>query len=62
MCAGLRKLVLGKSMEQACPAFKGFLKRVHRNLHMDTRAYVAVSCLGDMTMLHIGYIGLEDPG
>ena len=26
------------------------------------RAYVAVSCVGNMTMLHINHIGLEDPG
>lgn len=29
---------------------------------MRTGAYVAAPCIGDMTMLHIGHIGPEDPG
>ena len=28
---------------------------------MCTRAYIAASCIGDMTTLHVGHIGPEDP-
>ena len=29
---------------------------------MCTSAYTPASCVGDMTMMHVGHIGPEDPG
>lgn len=58
MCRGLWKLEQGESMEQASPVFRGCLAHAHRGSRMRTRAYT-VSCVGDMTMLHMGHIGLE---
>lgn len=48
-------------MEWAYSAFNSCLAHVHRDSHMCTRAYITVSCVGDMTMFHVGHIGLEDP-
>lgn len=48
----------GESMERVCPAFKGCLAHAHRGSRRRTRAYI-VSCVGDVTMLYIGHMGLE---
>ena len=53
---GPRKLDQGDSMERV--TFKGCLAHAHRGSCMRTRAYI-VSCVGDVTMLHIGHVGLE---
>lgn len=45
-------------MEQACPACKGCLAHAHRGSRVRSRTYIE-SCVGDVTMLHIGHVGLE---
>ena len=58
MRASLRKLVQGESLERERPAFKA---HAYRGARLRTRA-VAASCVGNVTMLQVGHVGLEDPG
>lgn len=48
----------GEIMERACPVFKDCLAHAYRGSRMRTRTYI-VSCVGHVTMLHIGNVGLE---
>lgn len=52
----------GESVEKACPAFKGCLAHEHSGSYMCKRAYVAVSCIGDVTMMNVDHKKLEDTG